>query len=129
MALLQTLGPSVQTMAAADQYPNPYTVGPFAQPLTEEILPPPPPPPPPPPRGKGGGGWCPVPDPRDEPNYIDPAELARVAFEALADWKCDADAEARNLAATAGLALCGDESEGAALAVMAALLLEEPEKP
>lgn len=77
------------------------------------------------PRGKGGGGWCPVPDPRDECDYIEPAELARVAFEALADWKCDADAEARNLAATAGLALCGDDSEGAALAVMAALLLEE----
>jgi hypothetical protein len=41
MALLQTLGAFVQTMAVGNQFPKPYTVGPFAQPMTEEIVVPP----------------------------------------------------------------------------------------
>jgi hypothetical protein len=68
VALLQSLGSHVQTLANGDQYPKPYTIGPFTQPLLQE--------PPPPPGGfRIGVPACPP------GTYWDPVEECCVPFE------------------------------------------------
>lgn len=124
MALLQTLGPAVQTLAPAAQFPTPYTVGPFAQPLTNEVLPPPPPPGPP--VGGGGAGvWCPPEEPDHDPPP-DPEVLARIVWDTVEKWNEEVRQTSTDLAVMVGLkAFPGGESKGTQLAAVVALVVDE----
>ena len=119
MALLQTLGAAVQTLAPAAQYPTPYTVGPFAQPLTELVPPPPPPPPPPP-------GGAPVFFPGEPCVDLEPEELATIVWDAIEQWNGEVEDTSRDLAALTALkAYPGGDTLGTQYAAVVALVVAD----
>ena len=127
MALLQTLGAAVQTLAPAAQFPTPYTVGPFAQPLTVGVVPPPPVPPGPPTGGAGTTPWC---EEEEEPSVeADPEVIAKIVWDTVEEWNREVRQTSMDLAMLVGLkAFPGGDSLGTQYAAVVALVvLEENE--
>ena len=94
MALLQTLGPFVQTMAVGLELAEPYTIGPFVQPLSELEAPLPPAP-----DVGGGPHYCP-------PGYQwDPFQGCCIPCEDPFPAEMLPDSTARTAAAKIGLVI------------------------
>lgn len=126
MALLQTLGAFVQTLAPAAQFPTPYTVGPFAQPLTVTVVPPPPPPPGPPTGGAGVTPWCEEEEPGVE---ADPEVIAKIVWETVEEWNKEVRQTSMDLAMLVGLkTFPGGDSLGTQYAAVVALVVEEEDE-